>query len=161
VETIGKRIEERLKARGMNKAELARATGLSESSISRIVSGARPDPGINTISVIARALDYSVDTLCGRLSEESFASVVLIADPATSPERADNRIGHIPVPPGGGARSSRTPTSWRGTRWRSSRRWGMEWWGDCETRGTWRGNGYSCRRCSLPSRSRARPSHCT
>ena len=61
--TIGLRLSEARKARGWLQAELARRSGLSQSLISQIESGARKNPGINTISSLEDSLGVAHGSL--------------------------------------------------------------------------------------------------
>ena len=51
-------LQQELRTRGWNQAELVRRSGLSVAHVSRLVSGIRP-PGTNAISELARALGVS------------------------------------------------------------------------------------------------------
>jgi transcriptional regulator with XRE-family HTH domain len=53
----------------VNRAEVARATGLSPSGVSRILLGRR-NSRINTLVAVARVLDVSIDDLLFAIEKE-------------------------------------------------------------------------------------------
>lgn len=61
-------IAERLDALQMNEADLARATGDSKTQIGRVAKG-QSTPSVAFAARIAKALDSSLDELCGILAE--------------------------------------------------------------------------------------------
>ena len=64
MDTIGTRVREARQKRGMSRADLARAAGLSGGAVSRIESGER-SPGAETLARLARALGVELDYLMG------------------------------------------------------------------------------------------------
>ncbi len=61
---VGEKIMELMTAMGLSQADLARETNLPAATISRIVSGQRTNPRLETLRRIARALRVPVDYLC-------------------------------------------------------------------------------------------------
>ena len=68
-ETLGQRIRRARLGRGLGQAELARAIGLSKTSLSLIETGQVKDPRSSVVQRIARALRVRTDYLLG-LSDE-------------------------------------------------------------------------------------------
>src|SRR5690348_5679491 len=64
MDTIGARVREARQRRGMSRADLARAAGLSGGAVSRIESGER-SPGAETLARLARALSVESGQLMG------------------------------------------------------------------------------------------------
>jgi transcriptional regulator with XRE-family HTH domain len=64
---VGRRIRTLRKARGLTQAQLAKATGLPQSQISQIESGARPGSTIQLDAArrLAFALGVSLDAVAG------------------------------------------------------------------------------------------------
>lgn len=62
---LSERIQYAMDKRDMTQADLARATGMSTSKISYIVTGATKDPQFTTVVKIAKALDVSLAFLAG------------------------------------------------------------------------------------------------
>lgn len=62
---VATRIEDLLRLKDMSIADLSRATGVSESSISNILSGKRKNPRSDTVEKIARGFPTSPDYLNG------------------------------------------------------------------------------------------------
>ena len=58
--TLGERIKEKRERGGMSMGQLARASGVSAAAISRIESGERTSPGIDTLESLASALGISL-----------------------------------------------------------------------------------------------------
>lgn len=74
-QTLGKRISDLLKIRGMQQKELAERIGLNEATMSRYISGDR-DPKPEVIANIATALHTTSDYLLGIERDEfDFARV--------------------------------------------------------------------------------------
>jgi transcriptional regulator with XRE-family HTH domain len=57
--TIGEKIADLLKAKGMPASELAKLTGMANSTLSDIMNGRTPNPTVNTIKKIADVLGIS------------------------------------------------------------------------------------------------------
>ena len=57
-------VSERLEALGMTEADLSRATGDSKTQIGRVTKG-QSTPSVAFASRIAKALDITLDELCG------------------------------------------------------------------------------------------------
>ena len=68
-ETLGQRIRRARLGRGLRQAELARAIGLSKTSLSLIETGQVKDPRSSVVQRIARELRVRTDYLLG-LSDE-------------------------------------------------------------------------------------------
>ncbi len=70
---VGEKIMELMASLGLSQADLARETDLPAATISRIVSGQRTNPRLETLQRIAKALKVPVDYLCssrtGQLDE--------------------------------------------------------------------------------------------
>ena len=64
-------IAERLDAMEMNEADLARATGDSKTQIGRVAKG-QSTPSVAFASRIAKALETSLDELCGLVAVANF-----------------------------------------------------------------------------------------
>jgi transcriptional regulator with XRE-family HTH domain len=60
---IGEQVRRARKRAGLTQRELASAAGLTQASISQIENGERPNPGIETIAAIERALSVSLQTV--------------------------------------------------------------------------------------------------
>ena len=67
---FGKRLRERREARGWEQTDLARASGVSASVISRLESGERQDVKARIARKLARALGIGVDYLLNTFGEE-------------------------------------------------------------------------------------------
>lgn len=63
--SIGFRLQKARKRRGWTQEILADESGVSQTGISEIESGAITNPGIKTLSRLARALDIQLMTLIG------------------------------------------------------------------------------------------------
>jgi len=63
---IGEKIKQLMETMGLTQAELARKTDLPAATISRIASGQRSNPRLETLQRIAGALRVPVDYLCNR-----------------------------------------------------------------------------------------------
>lgn len=63
---IGDRITAAQRLRGLTTAQLAERAGISESTLKRILSGSTADPGVQTLRMIAKALNVPF----GWLAEE-------------------------------------------------------------------------------------------
>ena len=61
--TIGKAIRKYRQGKDMSQEALARAANLSLPTVVKIESGETPNPGIDTVKKIAKALVISVDGL--------------------------------------------------------------------------------------------------
>ena len=61
----GRRIREEMNRRGWDNAQLARMSGLSESTVSRVLSGSTRSPGIDAVRGVALAFGISIDELAG------------------------------------------------------------------------------------------------
>jgi transcriptional regulator with XRE-family HTH domain len=68
---IAERVEELLRLRGITVAQLSRASELSESSISNILSGFRRQPRSDTVTKLAKGLKTSTGYLNGETSDYS------------------------------------------------------------------------------------------
>ncbi len=66
---LGDKILQLIDNLGLTQAELARRTNLPAATISRIVSGQRTNPRLDTLERIAGALSIPVDYLCDRGSQ--------------------------------------------------------------------------------------------
>jgi transcriptional regulator with XRE-family HTH domain len=53
-----------IKEKGITQVELCRRTGLSQSCMTKLLTGERFEPTRTTMILIARALGVSVDELC-------------------------------------------------------------------------------------------------
>lgn len=62
---IGKRIQQRREQLGLTQEELADASGLRQSIISRLERGTRKNPSADTVRRLARALGVTADWLIG------------------------------------------------------------------------------------------------
>jgi transcriptional regulator with XRE-family HTH domain len=69
VEAFGKRVEQQRRIRHLSIRDLESRTGLSYQSIWRIERGVQGEPGVFTAAKLARALDCSIDYLCGFYAE--------------------------------------------------------------------------------------------
>ena len=56
-------LQEKRKNKGLSQLELSRISGVPQQTISNIESGARKNPGIETMAPIAKALGCSLDDL--------------------------------------------------------------------------------------------------
>ncbi len=65
------RIEEIAKAKGFNKARLARETGLNGDTIDRLYKEPYYSPTLNTLRKVAKALDVSIGDLFEEVEEEN------------------------------------------------------------------------------------------
>lgn len=90
--TIGDRLREARKARGMSLRHLAALLGVSPSLISQVETG-RAKPSVKTLYALANELGISLDTLLFMDTE--------LMTPATTqaavPDRADTALPHDPV----------------------------------------------------------------
>lgn len=74
--TLGERIRQARKARGMSQKFLAAQIGISPTALNQIERGETRDPGVSRIVAIARQLQVSADVLLGlkdvsvRMSED-------------------------------------------------------------------------------------------
>lgn len=57
-------LQEKRKNKGLSQQELSRISGVPQQTISNIESGARKNPGIETMAPIAKALGCTLDDLC-------------------------------------------------------------------------------------------------
>ncbi|RLC93397.1 MAG: hypothetical protein DRI39_01700 [Chloroflexi bacterium] len=69
---LGDRILDLMRSLGLSQADLARKARLPAATVSRILSGQRSNPRLDTLRRIAEALNVPVDYLCnnGRQSDE-------------------------------------------------------------------------------------------
>lgn len=67
---VGERIQILLESRNMTRKQLAEASGLTETAISRYITGAR-NPKSISLSAIAKALDVTTDELLGNTVDTS------------------------------------------------------------------------------------------
>lgn len=63
---IGERILDLMMSLGLNQAQLARRTDLPAATISRIVSGQRANPRLDTLQRLSSALNVPLDHLCSQ-----------------------------------------------------------------------------------------------
>jgi transcriptional regulator with XRE-family HTH domain len=70
VQRLGKRIEDLRQARDWGQQELSHASRVPVPTIYRIEKGTIPNPGIDKVVAIARALDVSVSELLGETPQE-------------------------------------------------------------------------------------------
>ena len=70
--TIGERIAHLRRRKGLSQPELARQAGVPLSTLNYVERGIRKGEGlrVETIRRIARALDVSLDYLCGMYADE-------------------------------------------------------------------------------------------
>lgn len=61
----------RKEAAGMTNAQIAERSGIPESTVAKLFSKTTPNPTFETVSRIARALDFSLDTLTAVSPERS------------------------------------------------------------------------------------------
>ena len=87
-ETVGKRIKEVRKQKGMSQDELAERADLSSQYISQIETG-RKKGSLPTYNKLAKALGVSIDELTGSISEGSrvLSDVDLILQDCSKEER--------------------------------------------------------------------------
>ena len=87
-ETVGKRIKEVRKQKGMSQDELAERANLSSQYISQIETG-RKKGSLPTYNKLAKALGVSIDELTGSISEGSrvLSDVDLILQDCSKEER--------------------------------------------------------------------------
>ena len=87
-ETVGKRIKEVRKQKGMSQDELAERVDLSSQYISQIETG-RKKGSLPTYNKLAKALGVSIDELTGSISEGSrvLSDVDLILQDCSKEER--------------------------------------------------------------------------
>lgn len=87
-ETVGKRIKEVRKQKGMSQDELAERADLSSQYISQIETG-RKKGSLPTYNKLAKALGVSIDELTGSISESSrvLSDVDLILQDCSKEER--------------------------------------------------------------------------
>lgn len=64
-ETLGQTVERLMAARHWMQQDLAEASGLSESSVQRIIAGVGYNPTLRTIQALARGLQVSMEDLLG------------------------------------------------------------------------------------------------
>ena len=91
--TVGEKIEEAMRLRGMSRHRLSEITNLSEASISRYIRGER-EPKMISLSAIARALDVTVDDLLETSKDETEQigkAVMLIARNAKTLNTEDKK----------------------------------------------------------------------
>jgi transcriptional regulator with XRE-family HTH domain len=67
---LGENIRQILHDKWMSQAELARATGVDCTTISKLISGSRSNPSLEIVKKIANALDVTVDELISDKKEE-------------------------------------------------------------------------------------------
>ena len=60
---LGENIRQILHDKWMSQAELARATGVDRTTISKLISGSRANPSVELVKKIADALGVTVDEL--------------------------------------------------------------------------------------------------
>ena len=92
--TIGERIKQEMKSRGISQNKLAKAAQLSQSGLSSIISGA-VSPKENTLQAIATALEMPVSVLVGG-SKDSFIPGLLPVTPRAVPILGDIACG-VPI----------------------------------------------------------------
>ncbi len=63
---IGERIQKARERRGLTQRDLAARTGLSQQYLSLLERGDRTNPTLDTLMVLAKALDVSLMALMGR-----------------------------------------------------------------------------------------------
>ena len=87
-ETVGKRVKEVRKQKGISQEELAERADLSAQYISQIETG-RKRGSLPTYNKLAKALDVSIDELTGSYSESGrvLSDVDLILQDCTEEER--------------------------------------------------------------------------
>lgn len=96
------RFEEKLKRQmllsGFNQQRLARASSVSDSEISRILSGKSVNPGVENALKLAKAVGVSLDYLADDSCEDDTVSALPVPEPVPEPTRA--------LPPGEGGPES-------------------------------------------------------
>ena len=68
---IGERIQQRREQLGLTQEELAEASGLRQSIISRLERGTRKNPGADTVRRLAKTLGVTADWLIGMYEPEA------------------------------------------------------------------------------------------
>lgn len=63
--TLAERIQFAMDERGVSQADLARITGMTTSNIAYIVNGKTKNPRLDSVVLIAKALDVSLNYLAG------------------------------------------------------------------------------------------------
>ena len=86
--TIGDRIRELRKARGLNQDQLAELSSLNRVTVAKYEAG-RVEPGAQALSRLADALDVTTDVLLGRYEEETDGTE---KEPPSSPKTLEARI---------------------------------------------------------------------
>ena len=76
--TIGSRVRERRKGRGLSQEQLARQAGLTWSAVQRLEAGQVTDPHYSTLRGIADVLDTSIGELVGE--EELISSAEALGE---------------------------------------------------------------------------------
>ncbi len=69
MDTIGSRIQQIRRARGLSREALHQATHISVEGIRRIEVGVVPSPRFDTVAAIMKALDTSLDVLTAETIE--------------------------------------------------------------------------------------------
>lgn len=65
--TIGEALREARQRLGISTRDLERATGVANAQISKVESGARPDPSFRTVTRLAKGIGVSLDDLLARV----------------------------------------------------------------------------------------------
>lgn len=97
VSTFAERMEEAMKNRAWQRSDLASASGVSEPTISRYMTGGREHPRIDQLAALARALDVTLGWLydgSGPRSrpEDGDPEIAAFAWPASTPEPLRLRV---------------------------------------------------------------------
>ena len=77
--TLGEHVRKRREQLGLSQRELARGSGIPQSTISNIERGVQEDVTTAVLRPLARALRCSADLLIGLYDEESWPAVAALA----------------------------------------------------------------------------------
>ncbi len=83
-ETLAEYLKRVMQQKNWKTADLQRASGLSQSYIDRLLKGLKPNLTVDTISILAKALDVDAFELftaaCGKAPENKSVDLLLLAD---------------------------------------------------------------------------------
>lgn len=68
--TIGEKVRQLIKDKGMTQEELARKADIPYTTLLKIISGSVENPTVKTMQKLAMALEVSVDELLTKLTNE-------------------------------------------------------------------------------------------